>query len=335
MRAEIIEATRTNDMTSHNLQGYIVYLIQLGTISVKRRYSEFEALRVCLLKEFPTLIVPPIPEKQSLKSNIALTTSSSLGFATATLNNLSETQNLTTNGVLGTERRHSVEGENTDSASRRNNADPMKNLVEFRKRMLSEFLNKCFENDKILKSKFFLYFFDPEINYMDYVNNKENGSLYKTSMYRLSPSDPLNNLENQLYLTLPIPSSADSHLFKELSEEEQFQKFVAFEMKFIKYELVLSNVMKVNKHLLKHYHELSLELSELGSTYNQLSLIQDSNSIGQVGKLCEQHNILLSSLECSINVGFLDKIIELKNFSATCKELMEYNRKKTYTVENS
>ena len=53
----------------------IVYTIQLQSpsvvhskIVVKRRYSEFKSLRDNLLKLFPTLIVPPIPEKHSILS---------------------------------------------------------------------------------------------------------------------------------------------------------------------------------------------------------------------------------------------------------------------------
>ncbi|KAI5952016.1 SNX41 [Candida jiufengensis] len=52
----------------------IVYTIQLlsekseNKIVVKRRYSEFKSLRDNLLKLFPTLIIPPIPEKHSILS---------------------------------------------------------------------------------------------------------------------------------------------------------------------------------------------------------------------------------------------------------------------------
>ncbi|CCG21715.1 hypothetical protein CORT_0A13320 [Candida orthopsilosis Co 90-125] len=52
----------------------IVYTIQLQSsilqskIVVKRRYSEFKSLRDNLLKLFPTLIIPPIPEKHSILS---------------------------------------------------------------------------------------------------------------------------------------------------------------------------------------------------------------------------------------------------------------------------
>ncbi|GEQ67579.1 hypothetical protein JCM33374_g1244 [Metschnikowia sp. JCM 33374] len=51
----------------------VVYLIELrispqsqDAIIVKRRYSEFKSLRDTLVKLFPTVIVPPIPEKHTL-----------------------------------------------------------------------------------------------------------------------------------------------------------------------------------------------------------------------------------------------------------------------------
>lgn len=312
IKVEITDAFKSNDVHSHQLQGFIVYFIQFGPISVKRRYSEFESLRSCLIKEFPTLIIPPIPEKQSLKSNIV--------FTTSTISN-----NLTDHHS------HHIDNDKSSNESISNKnaeTDPMINLVEYRKRMLAAFLNKCLKIKQLLNSKFFLHFLDPEINFQDFINNNENSIFFKTSIFQLSPLAPLNNLENQLYLTLPIPSSSDAHLFKELSEEEQFQKFVNFEMKFMKYEMVLNNISKINKRLIKHINELSVELSDLGSNFNQLSLIQDSNSIENVGKLFERHTILLSSLSNSITIGFLDKLIELKHFSITCKDLMEYNRKK-------
>lgn len=316
LAVNITDACKSNDSHTHQLQNYIVYLIQLGPISVKRRYSEFEALRFCLIKQFPTAVIPPIPEKQSLRSSIALTTSNPFG--------LSNTPLSITNGG-----NHDMSSGTPDQSSKTpGDADPMVNLVEYRKRMLAAFLNRCLKIEEFTKCRFLLNFFDPEVNFLDYINNKENHTFYKTSIFQLSPVQPLNNLENQLYLTLPIPSSSDAHLFKELSEEEQFQKFINFEMKFMKYELVLNNISKITKHVVKNVSELSVELSDLGSTFNQLSLIQDSNSIELIGKFFDRHTILLSTLNNSINVGFLDKLIELKHFSKTCKELMEYNRKK-------
>ncbi|KAI8320246.1 hypothetical protein GQ54DRAFT_263891 [Martensiomyces pterosporus] len=45
---------------------FIAYSIVFGDYEVKRRYSEFESLRSCLCRLYPTFIVPPIPEKHSI-----------------------------------------------------------------------------------------------------------------------------------------------------------------------------------------------------------------------------------------------------------------------------
>ncbi|KAJ7880313.1 hypothetical protein B0H14DRAFT_2707385 [Mycena olivaceomarginata] len=45
---------------------YIVYVIQTGNAEARHRYSEFESLRLNLVKLYPTLIIPPIPSKQTI-----------------------------------------------------------------------------------------------------------------------------------------------------------------------------------------------------------------------------------------------------------------------------
>ncbi|KAJ1746909.1 Sorting nexin, cytoplasm-to-vacuole targeting pathway/endosomal sorting [Coemansia sp. RSA 989] len=51
---------------SESGSSFIAYTISFGDYEVKRRYSEFESLRSCLCRLYPTFIVPPIPEKHSL-----------------------------------------------------------------------------------------------------------------------------------------------------------------------------------------------------------------------------------------------------------------------------
>ncbi|KAI9506566.1 hypothetical protein BX070DRAFT_186793 [Coemansia spiralis] len=51
---------------SDNGTSFIAYTVSFGDYEVKRRYSEFESLRGCLCRLYPTFIVPPIPEKHSL-----------------------------------------------------------------------------------------------------------------------------------------------------------------------------------------------------------------------------------------------------------------------------
>lgn len=59
----IVDAGKSHEGSS---RGFISYTVKLKDISVRRRYSEFESLRNILVKLFPTLIIPPIPEKHSM-----------------------------------------------------------------------------------------------------------------------------------------------------------------------------------------------------------------------------------------------------------------------------
>lgn len=45
---------------------YITYVIGTGNTEARHRYSEFESLRANLVKLYPTLIIPPIPSKQTI-----------------------------------------------------------------------------------------------------------------------------------------------------------------------------------------------------------------------------------------------------------------------------
>ncbi|UZJ53161.1 hypothetical protein CBS101457_002481 [Exobasidium rhododendri] len=60
----IVDAQKTSDGVGQS--PYIAYLIRCGTLSSKRRYSEFASLREALVALHPTVIVPPIPSKHSL-----------------------------------------------------------------------------------------------------------------------------------------------------------------------------------------------------------------------------------------------------------------------------
>ncbi|CCH42276.1 Sorting nexin-41 [Wickerhamomyces ciferrii] len=63
LNIEIIDAGKSREGHS---RGYIVYTIKVNGALVRRRYSEFESLRTKLTKLFPTLIIPPIPEKHKI-----------------------------------------------------------------------------------------------------------------------------------------------------------------------------------------------------------------------------------------------------------------------------
>ncbi|KAI8575809.1 hypothetical protein K450DRAFT_260007 [Umbelopsis ramanniana AG] len=51
---------------------YVAYNIRVGDIETRRRYSEFESLRKALIRLYPSVIVPPIPEKHSITDYAAI-----------------------------------------------------------------------------------------------------------------------------------------------------------------------------------------------------------------------------------------------------------------------
>lgn len=59
----IVDAQKTSLNSS---SPYITYVIMTGNTEARHRYSEFESLRGSLSKLYPTLIVPPIPSKQTI-----------------------------------------------------------------------------------------------------------------------------------------------------------------------------------------------------------------------------------------------------------------------------
>jgi hypothetical protein len=63
IKIEIVDAGKSREGQS---RGYIVYTIKCNDQQVRRRYSEFESLRNALVRLFPTLVIPPIPEKHTI-----------------------------------------------------------------------------------------------------------------------------------------------------------------------------------------------------------------------------------------------------------------------------
>ncbi|KAG8901538.1 Sorting nexin, cytoplasm-to-vacuole targeting pathway/endosomal sorting [Tulasnella sp. 403] len=60
---QIVDAVKVAEGTA---TPYIAYVIRTGNVEARRRYSEFDSLRNGLSKLYPTLIIPPIPSKQSI-----------------------------------------------------------------------------------------------------------------------------------------------------------------------------------------------------------------------------------------------------------------------------
>ncbi|KNE65564.1 hypothetical protein AMAG_11177 [Allomyces macrogynus ATCC 38327] len=58
----ILDAQKVTDGAGF---AFTAYLIRYGDTEIRRRYSDFYSLRKCLLRMYPALLIPPIPEKHS------------------------------------------------------------------------------------------------------------------------------------------------------------------------------------------------------------------------------------------------------------------------------
>ncbi|AOA61868.1 Autophagy-related protein 20 [Komagataella phaffii CBS 7435] len=329
LHAEIFKTEKTYE--THAGRSFVLYSIRLeDNLVVKRRYSEFQLLRNMLVKSLPTKIIPPVPKKQSLKSNLA--TSSIASVISGTY------QSLPT---------HSAINDTTDSSNSGgtemislNFGSNSKNFIEQRRRLLEVFLNRCLENDEIRHCPIFVSFLDPNSSFHDYLNSID--GLQSCSIYRLSPRDPMASLHDDMYLTLPVPHNllnininnagnfepTSLDVYENEDEREQMKLFLQYRAHFSQYEIILNNIIRLNRRILQASNENSLDSKELGIQFNSLSLLQDNVFLEHIGRVFDSNFFNLSVLTSILNLQFLDKMIELKNFIKVIKQLMDFNRNK-------
>ncbi|GAB5587093.1 Sorting nexin [Umbelopsis nana] len=71
-QGNFIYITGAQKQSDGGSNSYVAYNIRVGDIETRRRYSEFESLRKALMRLYPTVIVPPIPEKHSITDYAAI-----------------------------------------------------------------------------------------------------------------------------------------------------------------------------------------------------------------------------------------------------------------------
>ncbi|KAJ2958959.1 hypothetical protein NQZ79_g5541 [Umbelopsis isabellina] len=71
-QGNFIYITGAQKQSDGGSNSYVAYNIRVGDIETRRRYSEFESLRKSLIRLYPTVIVPPIPEKHSITDYAAI-----------------------------------------------------------------------------------------------------------------------------------------------------------------------------------------------------------------------------------------------------------------------
>ncbi|CAI1897456.1 hypothetical protein SEUBUCD646_0D01340 [Saccharomyces eubayanus] len=314
-RIHILEAKRASEGQG---RAYIAYVIQFENSIVQRRYSDFESLRSILIRLFPMTLIPPIPEKQSIKNYGKSITGSSSKY------------------LLPSEGSGSVDlSLSVIHASVNNNEEK---LIRHRIRMLTEFLNKLLTNEEITKTSIITDFLDPNNhNWHEFVNSSATFSSLPKSILQCNPLDPTNT--TRIHAALPIPgSSSQSVLNKEPSDKKVDKKrsksFTGVEQEYKQYENLLDGgIYKYNRRTTKTYHDLKTDYNEIGEVFAQFA-----NEQAQVGEIAEQLSYLSNGFsESSITleklVGRLyyninEPLNESVHMATSARELIKYRKLK-------
>lgn len=290
----------------------IVYFIKLSIdsdddIVVKRRYSEFKSLRDNLLKLFPTLIIPPIPEKHSLFS-----------YLVNSINNNNELNIIEMRKRYFTSFLHDLIF--SSDASLKNckliakffdpnyelcweNAlhEPPVNLIP-NNLLLANPIDPTDQNG--------LYSLLPIINGFEYNNIDNLSSLKKINddLTKLQEQKKLYNLKRQDLITYNEGSSGKIDIYN--SEYDEFteipRNLIAFEIKLHKLLKLLAELNKINSKSTKNFKSMVNILIDLGANLNNFSLqVFDNANIGK-SPVNNNLSLIIEKFGSTIDSNFLN-----------------------------
>ncbi|KFY75950.1 hypothetical protein V498_09830 [Pseudogymnoascus sp. VKM F-4517 (FW-2822)] len=206
-----------------------------------------------------------------------------------------------------------------DYAANPTKAKQDQQMIDYRKRMLAVFLNRCRRMEDVRNDGVWWRFLDPNSSWSEVLHTHPIASIPKSTL-NAPPLDPANPTPAHAYLPRPPASaklkaagyystnsqgmlsqpsdynaspSAAAHstpgpqVFgrfppdtKNMSEQDLDGYFVNFEASSKELELLLMGSMeKVNKRTLTHLGQLSSDFAELGARLNALSLPEPSASL--------------------------------------------------------
>ncbi|EJS44349.1 atg20p [Saccharomyces arboricola H-6] len=314
-RIHILEAKRVSEGQG---RAYIAYVIQFENSTVQRRYSDFESLRSILIRLFPMTLIPPIPEKQSIKNYGKSITGSSSKY------------------LLPSEGPGSVDLSLSVIHASVNDSD--EKLIRHRIRMLTEFLNKLLTNEEITKTSIITDFLDPNNhNWHEFVNSSATFSSLPKSILQCNPLDPTNT--TRIHATLPIPGSSSQLLSNKDSSDKKVNRkrsksFSSIEQDYKQYENLLDNgIYKYNRRTTKTYHDLKTDYNEISEVFAQFSHEQAqveeiAEQLSYLSNAFSESSIVLEKLVGRLYYNINEPLNESVHMATSARELIKYRKLK-------
>lgn len=317
-KVQILEA---NKLSEGQGRTYIAYTIKYGDSLVRRRYSDFESLRNILVKLFPMTLIPPIPEKQTIKTYGKAIAGSKSSY------------------LLPSEGAGSVDLSLSVINGSVNNSD--ERLIRHRIRMLTGFLNKLLQNIEITKTSIIADFLDPNnSNWSDFTTSSATFSSLPKSMLQCNPLDPTNT--TRTHASLPIPhSGSQSLLAKDNSggNTEAKDGFASIEQDYKRYENILNNgLYKYNRRITKNMHDLKYSMKELSEAYAQFATEQSrgadlAEQFSHMSDTFDESAVHLETIVGRFYYNINEPLSECVHMAGSARDLIKYRKLKCIQME--
>lgn len=317
-KVQILEA---NKLSEGQGRTYIGYTIKYKGNMVRRRYSDFESLRNVLVKLFPMSLIPPIPEKQSIKT---------YGKAIATSK---------PSYLLPSEGTGSVDLSLSVINGSVNNND--ERLIRHRIRMLTGFLNKLLQNAEITKTSIISDFLDPNnSNWSDFIASSATFSSLPKSPLQCNPLDPTTT--TRIHACLPIPYSASQSLLHKdgpAPSAETKDGFQGIEKDYKRYESILSDgFYKYSRRITKNMYDLKHCMKDLSEAYAQFASNQGQGAdlaedFSHISDAFDESAVQLESTVGRFYYNVNEPLSECVHMAGSARDLIKFRKLKRIQLE--
>ncbi|KAG5962413.1 Sorting nexin, cytoplasm-to-vacuole targeting pathway/endosomal sorting [Claviceps arundinis] len=287
---------------------YIVYTIRTGDLEVRRRYSEFASLREALTRLHPTLIIPPIPEKQTMADYAAKPTSAKQDQHMIDLR-----KRMLAVFLNRCRRMEAVRDDGVWWRFLDPNASWSEVLHSHPVASIPKSVLKAPPLDTANPS--------PAHNFLPVPSTS---AKLKTSAGQHHYESSLPPAQTRTHVIGRFPPES-----KVYSEQDLDPYFVSYEASTKEMEQLLNGPMeKVNRRTLSHLSALATDLCELGSRFNAFALSEQAPSLGpaieRVGQAADLSYIATEELAGSLGASFAEPMRENAQFAGVVKSVLRY-----------
>ncbi|AMD21652.1 HFL204Cp [Eremothecium sinecaudum] len=201
------------------------------------------------------------------------------------------------------------------------NAENDIRIIDKRRRLLSRFLNNCYNIETIREHPVFLKFLSPDYVWREVLLSPPISILPENNLLAppLMPTKP-----SPLHLLLPNPTGrsvapvASTPTDAEASQLEA--KFADWEVMLNKYQRCLQPLLACTKQQMSHFKQLASALAELGAYYNAFSLEDTVINLPQHAKQVEELSRAIEKIGQAVDVNYVSSELFVENVMMLLEE---------------